>query len=82
MAGVCGNDKAPVTTQLDARLLPRMGPWSTPQREWDSSRGRENWEKGYCKSSRKITHQQCGSSAGIQEENLEIVPLLLKVKNK
>lgn len=28
LAGVCGNDEASVTTQLNERLLPRMGPWT------------------------------------------------------
>ena len=28
LAGVCGSDKAPVTTQLNERLLPRVGPWT------------------------------------------------------
>lgn len=42
MAGVCGNDEASVTTQLNERLLPRMGPLD---REWDGPRGGENWEK-------------------------------------
>lgn len=78
MAGVCGNDEASVTTQLNERLLPRMGPWT------ESGMAPEVGKTGrrYCRSSRKITHQQQGSSAGIQEENLEIIPLLLEVKKQ